>query len=112
MNAEKRLKTVTVVDTQEDEADFPPTSLQGCISWFADKLDEVPVEHCSTAMVEFGVVDGYESSRDVTITVTYRRPETDEDEADRLRKEQKLSRYQEDRERETLAKLKAKYEGK
>lgn len=107
---DRETKTIIIVASREYDADFPPTNLQECASWFADQLAKVPVEYRSTARVEFEVVDDYESSRYVTITVAYRRPETDEEEADRLLKQRKLSKYEEEK-RELLAKLKAKYEG-
>ena len=111
MKTGKRLKFIDVVaDTKEYEEGFPPPDLCGCATWFADRLAEVPKEFRDIARVEFGVVEGYESDRYTSITVTYRRLETDEEVADRVLRTLKLSKHEEERERETLAKLKAKYE--
>jgi hypothetical protein len=111
MKTGKRLKFIDVVaDTKEYEEGFPPPDLCGCATWFADRLAEVPKEFRDTARVEFGVVDGYESSRSTSVTVTYCRLETDDEMAYRVLMESKLSKYEEAKERETLAKLKAKYE--
>lgn len=102
--------TVTLCSVRAwDIRDWPGDSLVDAIEWLQAKLASVPEPDRKSAKIEFGADDCVP-----TIEVAYRRSETDQEMADRETRETafatatKLNREAE--ERETLRRLKAKYE--
>lgn len=89
-----------------------PYDLTEAIAWFQGKLAEIPPDHRATARIE--IASDYESSG-AELTITYKRMETDEEYAERVKREQAYAQArafeQEQRERAALAALKRKYEG-
>lgn len=105
---------IDVLDAEQYDPGFPPSPLAEFQAWFEGILDEIPEEYRSTATIEFSSTGSYYDSHYGSVEVTYRRPETDEEWAERKRDVlARLEQYrvqQEHRERAALAALKAKYE--
>lgn len=104
------LTTVTVFNGESYESDWPGEAAHDCMEWFAAKLAEIPPEFKASAQIEIGSASGYEGDHSGCIEITYERPETDREAAERLYKENHAARNKEARDRQTLATLKAKYE--
>jgi hypothetical protein len=105
----KQRKIISKTVEQYD-GDWPPNDPQGFIDWFQKRINDFP-EESKSAIIELSTTSCGDSSY-ATITFTYDRLETDEEEAEReaayalnvqRRKEQDLR---------TLAELKKKYEAK
>ncbi len=83
-NMGKRLSLTVPVTTiyhyGTGENDEVPRKLVEAVQWFSDLLEEIPAEHRETATLN--IESDYESSS-VTIDIKYKRPETDQEWADR-----------------------------
>ena len=73
----KLQKTISETLGQYD-GDWPPKDAAGALAWFWAKLADVPTAFLSTARIEIGSEEGY-----TTIEISYVRPETNEEEAER-----------------------------
>lgn len=99
--------TIKTFDAEQYDGDFPfsyDTRLTDVISWFQQKLEEIPSEYRGSAVCEISSTGGYESSHYATIRIEYTRPETAEECADRKAAER--SRAEECKQRD-IAKAKA-----
>jgi len=101
---------VTVFCEDEYNKDWPPENAVGFVEWFAQKLEQVPVEYRSKATIALDSVGSYEDSHYVNIGISYSRPETDKEEQNRLAYENNKMLRLKENELRTLAELKAKYE--
>jgi len=109
-NAENMKKqiTVTVYDSETSRGSYPE-NLQEFAQWIQGKLDQIPERFQSCAEIE---IDAYESYGDPysKLTIEYRRPETDAEQAAREMIEQAKADEIRNLELATLEKLRAKYE--
>lgn len=80
--------TITVFDGEQYDGDWPthdyPALLVNAISWFQSKLEEIPVEYRETARCEIDSKSGYEGDHCGHIAISYQRPETNEEMASRI----------------------------
>jgi trehalose-6-phosphatase len=101
---EKRIsKTV-----EQYEADWPPSDAKGFMTWLQKIMNDIPDEYLSTAKIELGSTMRYEDSY-ATITFSYTRMETDEEEAEREQRAAAEVELRRAREMRLLAELQAKY---
>ena len=105
----KQIITVTVFNEEQYGGEWPPENAAGAIAWLSEKVESIPEAFRSTAKIEFDSVGGYEGSHHARIEITYTRPETDEEESDRMRVEEVRHQRQRASELDTLARLQAKY---
>ena len=102
-------KTIEISVTQKERDNGDTENLIEFISQLQGELDSIPSEYQSTAKIKFlgGIryEDGY-----VDFEITYSRSETDEEMANRLKRESFDSEWRKERELKMLAELKAKYE--
>ena len=105
------LKTCVIYDVDRYEGDWPSEQLGELIAWLGEKLESIPPECRDSATCEIGSISGYEGSHYATICIQYRRPETDEEIAQREVEEAFQREYARQCELDTLSRLKAKYEG-
>ena len=102
---------VVVCDTREysigiGKTDWPPESLIETVAWFQSKLEEVPEERRHKVTCTIGSDSEWDSSYS-TIKISYYRPETPEEEEQRLAKErQRFALRQEQEVANALAVLK------
>ena len=99
----KLQKTISETLGQYD-GDWPPKDAAGALAWFWAKLADVPTAFLSTARIEIGSEEGY-----TTIEISYVRPETNEEEAEREQQAAALADCRRANELRTLAALQAKY---
>lgn len=108
----RKNKEIIIFDQEQYDGEWPPENAMKCLAWFSAKVEDIPQEFRSTAKIEIEGFGGYEGSAYANIKITYVRPETDEEVAERELKESNQKSQQELRERQQLAALKAKYEDK
>lgn len=103
----KQIK-VTVYDSETSRQSYPE-DLQKYAQWIQAKLNQIPEQFQPNATIE---IDAYWSYGDPCsrLTIEYRRPETDEEQASRERIEQAKADEIRNLELATLEKLRAKYE--
>lgn len=108
---EPKLVTIVVYHGEKYSDGFPhyEWSALEVLNWFSEKVAQIPAEHMASSRIYFDSESGYEESHYPTISITYSRPETDEEIAKRLREVEKEARNLELREREMLVKLQQKY---
>ena len=106
----RKQKRVVVFDEEKYDGEWPPTSAPECVAWFTKKLETIPLEYTATATVEIDSVDRYEGTSYAHIVISYNRPETDDEVADREKEELRRQEAQKALELRSLAALKAKYE--
>ncbi len=87
----------------------PPENLIALIAWLNNKLYAIPEPYRETAIVEMDAELLYDRPS-LTYQISYRRPETDEEETQRENYESLRNRRLEAHELEMLKKLKEKYE--
>ena len=104
------LKTVKVLDTEQYEADFPPDNLVALNEWLQGHLASIPPEYRGGAEISFGYSESYGDSIYVTVNISYERPETPEEVAERVARSRHAIAEKELRERLLYAQLKVKYE--
>lgn len=105
----KRIVTITVFNKEQYDGEWPPEDAAGAIAWLSEKIESIPEAFRSTARIEFDSAGGYEGAHYARIKVTYNRPETDEEYADRLVAEEARKQRERQFELDTLARLQAKY---
>ena len=84
---------------------FPTTPIEFMRFW-SDKIELVPIEFIASAKI---YVENYDN--DINVRILYTCPETDKEERIREARLANTRATREERELETLARLKAKYEG-
>ena len=100
----------TIFNGSRHEGDgWPPEDPAGFVAWFQERIDRIPAEYRSTATIELDTQSGYYGDSSVSIEITYRRPETDEQFAARLARDEAQKRSRMEQDRDTLAALLAKY---
>lgn len=90
--------------------DFMPENLVVAIEWMQSYLEQIPPEFRGSGKIEIKTDDSYGAAT-AHMTISYVRPETGEEERERLAREVRDTMSVEARERAELARLKAKYEG-
>lgn len=105
----KNIIRITVFDKERHDGEWPPEDAAGAIAWLSEKLESIPEAFRSTAKIEFDSVGSYEGSHYARIEITYSRPETDEEETNRMQAEEARQHRQRQEELDTLARLQAKY---
>jgi len=83
----KKLLTIEVCRVEQYDTDYPPKDARACLNWFQDKLAQIPQEYQPSATIEISSIDDYKGEHSGLITVKYKRPETKDEEAKRLKKE-------------------------
>lgn len=110
MNSVAMETTVRVFYAERyDGAGWPPEDFHGFVAWFTEHFESIPSQYRDSARVELDSRAHYEDSHYASIEITYKRPETEDEEAQRLAAEKQRLGYAEAAERRTLAALKAKY---
>ena len=89
---------------------WPPSRLVDAIRWFEEQYEAIPPLFRDTAELVFEVTTEWEDCYCFVIEITWKRPETAEEETERVKVEAINLAAREKTEREILAKLKAKYE--
>jgi hypothetical protein len=84
-------------------------TLQNCIAWLQMMLDQVSEEYKDTAEITFESIDDY-GCHGVEVQVFYYRPETDEEEHNRVSKERRIAVAKRDQEMAEYIRLKSKFE--
>lgn len=92
----------------EHEGDWPPEDAAGALAWFQTKLDDVPQEFRGTVRIVIGATENYGSGY-ATIEISYARPETDDEKAERERQAAYRANNTQAQELRMLAALQAKY---
>lgn len=98
--------TVKVFD-KKSEYDLPETP-EAFLAYWKEKFERVPEQFRASTRVEVEANTCYDSAQ-LSIAVSYVRPETDEEMSRRERDEASRLSAQEENERRQLAALKAKY---
>lgn len=105
--------TITVFDGEQHGGDWPtpgyPAHLVDAINWFQSKLEEIPVEYRETALCEIDSAGGYEGSHYGHIEISYVRPETDEEMASRIVRNEQREAAKRVEEIAALRALRARY---
>jgi hypothetical protein len=101
---------VNVASVEEYEFDFPPEEAEELISWFQEKLYLVPKEYRKGTKIRLSSISSYEDSHYATIEIYYYRPESKEEELDRINADALKRRQKEIQEKHLFETLKAKYE--
>lgn len=90
------------------DGDWPPEDAAGALAWFQAKLDDVPQEFRGTARIGIDATESYGSAY-ATIEISYTRPETDDEEAERERQAAARADRTRAEELQMLTALQAKY---
>ena len=104
------LKTVTVVEAEQYDEGFPSANLLSFNAWLQSHLASIPPEYRGGAEICFGYREDYGDSIYVTVCISYERPETPEEVAERVASSRHAFAEKELRERLLYAQLKVKYE--
>lgn len=110
--SEKRLTYVEVWNSESPDTDgieSLPESAVEFAAWLTAVIAEVPSEFQKDVMIDFEVAPDYDGGH-VGLELYYQRPETEEEEKERLRKDQERAKADEEWERKMLRILKEKYE--
>lgn len=102
-------KRVIIVEAERWQPNYPPEEILAFKDWFNEHLASIPPEYQKDAKLEIETYSGYEDSIDLSITISYYRPET---EAEKLQREDATRRRQldaEHKERQAYERLKAKF---
>jgi hypothetical protein len=95
--SERQNKTVVVFESYESwRDDWMPGALQDAIAWLQEKLASIPEEHQDSAGIEIRGGGGYDGEFPI-ISITYDRPETDAEMADRLEVQRQRAMAEEER---------------
>ncbi len=102
-------KTITVLQTDQGEYNYPPYSLADFIGFFQNIFVDIPPEYRHTARVDMSIRESY-GDHYPAVEVTYTRPETPKETEEREQAALRATRASEERERALYEKLKAKYQ--
>jgi hypothetical protein len=105
-----KIKVVVFDDTEMNG--ILPTTPEGFMGFWQEKIALIPDEFMETARIELETDYGYDGCRWLTCAISYIRLENDEEEAKRLKREDALRKDIEAKELRQLDTLKAKYEAK
>lgn len=105
----KRQKQNITVTLYNDRAYSLPSKVTDLKAWLDEKLAEVPAEFRDSADMEICTEDSYGDIY-AQVTLTYSRPESDAEEAERLATQAQLAARRQALDLKQLAELKAKYE--
>ena len=89
--------------------DSIPAGLIARIKWLTDKLNSIPEPYRHTAVVSMEAFEEYDCHL-IEYTISYGRPETDQEQADRIMVEERQKETIRTHELATLQRLKEKYE--
>lgn len=103
-------KTVTIVEAEQYDDGFPPTTLLDFNAWLQAHIASIPLEYRSRAEILFDSRESYGDAIYVTVCISYERPETPEELAERIQGSRHALAEKELRERLLYEQLKAKYE--
>ncbi len=92
-----------------NDKQFCPRTLVDAIIWLQARLEEVPAEYRSDAHISFDT-DSEWGDYYATCEISYRRPETPEDIAERERQEAEQAERRRAKDLQLLAELQAKYQ--
>lgn len=106
---DKKMVEVVVFDDERYGREWPPEDAAGALAWLQSKIAEVPSECMASARIVFGSTVCYDSEY-ATIRITYQRPETDAELADRAANAKREAERVQQVELRQLAVLVAKYE--
>lgn len=99
----------TVFCQERYDGDWPPEDAVGFMAWFQGHLTLMPGEYRNTARIELTSNSGYEDSHYVEIDISYTRPETPEEIAERQEGWRKQCAAAETEQRAEFERLKAKF---
>lgn len=103
-------KTITVFDKEQyDGEDWPPENAKEFLTWFTAKLEQIPEEHRSNAVIKIDSSQGLDDYCYARIIIQYTRPETEKDIAEREAEIKRRKDVIESIERQQFEILKAKY---
>lgn len=102
--------TVTVHSSEEYDDDWIPENLVAAIDWLRAYLESVPEQFRNNVEIKFGTRSSYDSSY-ADMSISYRRPETEAETAERKARNEANRLYAEQRDRATYEHLRAKFEG-
>ena len=103
-------KTVTIVEAEQYDDGFPPTTLLDFNAWLQAHIASIPPEYRSRAEILFDSRESYGDAIYVTVCISYERPETPEELAERIQGSRQAIAEKALRERLLYEQLKAKYE--
>lgn len=114
--SERKEVDVSVFDGDNEysrsDSDWPPKEPTAFLAWFAGKIALIPLEFAGTAYVELsGGGGGDYDDRHASISIGYKRPETDVEMAKREGETKRYTQESEARERWLYENLKKKFEG-
>jgi hypothetical protein len=101
--------TEVVFNKYQYDAAWPPGNATECVAWFAEKVASIPAKYRDTARIDIDSESYCEENHCGHISITFRRPETDEEMAERECRLEQQKRAQEEMERKQLVALKMKY---
>lgn len=104
----KKTIVVTVFEQEQYDGEWPPENAISAIAWLQEKIDSIPAVFRANAKIEIDGVTCYDSGY-AKITISYTRPETDEEESERQNAENLRAAQQRQRDLKQLAELQAKY---
>lgn len=107
--AKRELTRVTVFSHERYDGEWMPEGLADAIAWLNDKLESIPAEYRDSATIEIDSVSSWEDSHYASITITYTRPETDDEVCERVDRERRMAAHREAQERATYEALKRKF---
>ena len=105
-----RMKKTIVVFESASFWDLP-TKASEFMAFWQSKLDEIPNAYRDTAEIEVEAVPSYEGSAVLSVSVTYSRPETDDEVSSREREENAAEERKREQEMAKLRELRKKYPG-
>ncbi len=100
---------VTIFNQEIYDGEWPPQNAIACLKWFTDKINSIPEEYIDNAEIEFDSVSGYEGEHYAHISISYTRPETDEEKLKREESTKAMAERTKANELRQLAELKLKY---
>lgn len=100
---------VHVFDAEHHDDNWPPSGLMEFSQWLQEQIAKIPEEFRETAAIEVDSVDGYEGSHYASISIVYWRPMTDDERAERARKEEEWRKQEEQRAREMYDHLRQRF---
>jgi hypothetical protein len=100
---------ISVIDAEQYDANFPPSGLLKFSKWLQSKIDAIPEEYREKAEIEIGSISGYEGSHYARISISYWRPETSAEIAERARKENARREDEEERARQMYEQLRQRF---
>ena len=101
---------VTLFEGEWHEGDWPSEKPAEFLAWWRAKIDQIPQEFLPSALVYITSSCDHQGDHSPKIEITYSRPETSDEEAERLRREEIELAKRQRWERAEFERLKAKFE--